>query len=113
MNHQICEVCNIIGKDLRWLNNYQAMIFLKRGNLEACQEFLKKAENVANKGYFRALTLNNWACFYRSMGKLRNALKCLTQALEIETLLGNFDNMADIHLNMCVILYCLGYVSNF
>ena len=81
------------------------MIFLKKGNLEACQEFLQKAEKTASKRYFRALTLNNWACFYRSMGKLRNALKCLIEALEIETSLRNYDNMADLHLNLCVPLH--------
>ena len=78
------------------------MLFLKRENFEACQEFLKRAESVAIQGYYRALTLNNWACFYRSMGKLRNSLRCLGEALEIETGLRNFDNMADIHLNLCV-----------
>ena len=79
-----------------------AMLFLKRENFEACQEFLKRAESVAIKGYYRALTLNNWACFYRSMGKLRNSLRCLGEALDIETNLRNFDNMSDIHLNLCV-----------
>ena len=78
------------------------MLFLKRQNFEACQEFLKRAESVAIKGYYRALTLNNWACFYRSMGKLRNSLRCLGEALEIETNLRNYDNMANNHLNLCV-----------
>lgn len=78
------------------------MIFLKRGNFEACQEFLRRGEQVSGSDQTRALTLNNWACFYKAVGKYRNALKCLNQALFIENRLRNFDNMADIHLNLCV-----------
>jgi tetratricopeptide (TPR) repeat protein len=54
--------------------------------------------------FYRAITYNNLACFYRRTGKLRTALNYLQQALDIEIKSENPQSLADTHLNMCAVL---------
>lgn len=92
--NKLCETCNLI-----------AMVFQQKENFDACFDFLRKADLLAqNSLFFRALTYNNIACFYKTVGKLRVALYYLNQALEIENKLNNQQNIADIHQNICAVL---------
>lgn len=57
------------------------MIFLRKEKLDMAYDFLKKAEMFSvNSEAYRAITLNNLACYYRHIGKLRIALSYLEQA---------------------------------
>jgi tetratricopeptide (TPR) repeat protein len=47
-------------------------------------------------------------CYYRKAGKLRTALRYVTDALKIEAGLPNSAKASDTHLNMCTILSELG-----
>lgn len=94
-----CETCNLI-----------AMVFQQKENFDACFDFLRKADLLAqNEYFFKALTFNNIACFYKTVGKQRVALYYLNQAQEIENRLNNEknnnqQNIADIHQNICAVL---------
>lgn len=49
-------------------------------------ELLKKAEVLTERHRMvRAVTLNNFACYYRKRGKLRTALSYVRKALAIES----------------------------
>jgi len=64
----------------------------------------------------RAITFNNFACYFRKNNQLRNALSYLEMALELEYNCINsaesqtvgealtISNPAEIHLNICAIL---------
>ena len=48
------------------------MIFLQKDKLDMALDFLKKADMFSkNSITYRAITLNNLACYYRRIGKLR------------------------------------------
>ena len=68
-------------------------------------ELLKKAEvlTVRHRQY-RAVTLNNFGCYYRKKGKLRTALSYMENAIKLENGLVDVKSAADSHLNMCTIL---------
>lgn len=69
---------------------------------------LKKAyENSIYSKDLTILTYNNFACYYRFMGKFRTALDYLEKALALEKQSRNHKSMADIFLNICVILSSL------
>ena len=95
------ELCNKICKIL----NFVAMIFLKKGNMTPVLELLKRAtENCQYSTELAILTHNNFACYYRATGKYRSALGHLEKALSKEKNLRNYKNIADIFLNICVVL---------
>lgn len=49
-------------------------------------KLLQKSEQLAeNNEHGMAMTFNNYACYYRKLGRPRIALKYLEQALEIES----------------------------
>ncbi len=77
-------------------------------------ELLKKAEILTSpSGYItdkrmrmklRAVTFNNFGCFYKRRGKLHAALQYLAKALKIELTSEEVDNPAGTHLNLCATL---------
>ena len=81
-------------------------------------ELLKKAEILTSpSGYIRdkkmrmklrAVTFNNFGCFYKRRGKLHAALQYLAKALKIELTSEEVDNPAGTHLNLCATLSQLG-----
>jgi len=81
-------------------------------------ELLKKAELLtSSSGYIkddkirlklRAVTCNNFGCFYKRRGKLHAALQYLAKALKIELTSEEVDNPAGTHLNLCATLSQLG-----
>ena len=71
--------------------------------------FLQKADALAaNHAKHMAITLNNKACYYRKTGKLRTALQCLQEALNLEWKSRKEDTLADTYLNLCAVLSQLG-----
>lgn len=52
----------------------------------------------------RASKLNNFASYYRRLGKLHSAMTSLKHALDVEKKLKNVRNAADTQLNMCAVL---------
>jgi hypothetical protein len=56
----------------------------------------------------RAVTFNNFGCFYKRRGKLHAALQYLAKALKIELTSEEVDNPAGTHLNLCATLSQLG-----
>ena len=56
----------------------------------------------------RAVTCNNFGCFYKRRGKLHAALQYLAKALKIELTSEEVDNPAGTHLNLCATLSQLG-----
>ena len=51
------------------------MVFLQKENFEASFDFLKKAEVLSETSkYYKAMTFNNIACFYKTVGKYRVSL---------------------------------------
>jgi hypothetical protein len=73
-------------------------------------ELLKKARVLTERDdRGRAVTFNNFACYYRRQGKLHSALQFLEKALAIEARLpGAETSIADTHLNLCAVLSHLG-----
>ena len=78
---QLCEICNIL-----------AVFYLKKDDVKAALDLLKKSEILCeNNELGKAMTFNNLACYYRRIGKLKTALKYLEQALSIEGRLSKVD----------------------
>lgn len=97
--------CKTVGE----MCNLLAMTYLQQEEFAVVLELLKKAEILTEKhAAGRAVTLNNFACYYRRQGNLHKALGYLTDAIKIETRLENLPNKADTHLNMCAVLSQLG-----
>jgi tetratricopeptide (TPR) repeat protein len=77
-------------------------------------ELLKKGEILTSSGGYihdkkirmklRAVTFNNFGCFYKRRGKLHAALQYLAKALKIELASQDVDNPAGTHLNLCATL---------
>mmetsp|Transcript_38615 Transcript_38615/g.43864 ORF Transcript_38615/g.43864 Transcript_38615/m.43864 type:complete len:300 (-) Transcript_38615:1970-2869(-) len=81
------------------------MIYLQKENYQMALDLLKKSEILCeNYDQGKAITYNNFACYYRRIGKLRTALNYLERALKIENRLPNVDTPADTHLNLCAVL---------
>ena len=94
----MCELCNLI-----------AMIFLQKDKFDLSLIFLQKADALAIRyAKHLAITLNNKACYYRKTGKLRTALQCLQEALNLEWKSRKEDSLADTYLNLCAVLSQLG-----
>ena len=94
---------------------------LQSNELKLAQELLKKAELFSESNdRMKAVTFNNFACYFRKTNQLRNALTYLEMALELEYRCINqstdqtvadcltVSNPAEIHLNICAILSQLG-----
>ena len=80
---RICELCNLI-----------AMVFLQKEKFDECLDYLKRAEKLSHNFLtFKAITMNNLACFYRRTGKLRSANQYLEQAIQLEIKLDNKINL--------------------
>ena len=61
---QLCEICNLL-----------AMVYLQNENYTLSLELLKRAEMLAsNNKQVKAITFNNFACYFRRMGKIRTSL---------------------------------------
>lgn len=56
----------------------------------------------------RSVTMNNFGCFYKSIGKLHTAVQYMEKALKIESTTPECENPAGTHLNVCAILSELG-----
>ncbi|ETW01130.1 hypothetical protein H310_06740 [Aphanomyces invadans] len=102
---EVRDACKTVGD----MCNLLAMTYLQQENFPIVLELLKKAEILTERHPAgRAVTLNNFACYYRRQGNLHKALTHLTEALAIEAKLEHVPNRADTHLNMCAVLSQLG-----
>eukprot|EP00698_Gefionella_okellyi_P013679 TRINITY_DN3764_c0_g1_i1.p1 TRINITY_DN3764_c0_g1~~TRINITY_DN3764_c0_g1_i1.p1 ORF type:complete len:774 (+),score=134.76 TRINITY_DN3764_c0_g1_i1:240-2324(+) len=91
-----------------------AMKHLGEENFAVAFDLLKKADHMTqNVGVIgndksrlrlRAVTMNNYGCYYKRAGKPLTALSYVDEALKIEVLGGVADSPATTHLNMCAIL---------
>jgi len=85
--------------------NYLAMMYLQNDDFDLVLELLQKAEVLTEKHKTtRAVTFNNFGCYYRKRGKLRTALAYVKKALVIEATVSEGVRAGDTHLNMCTIL---------
>lgn len=104
-SQEVWDSCKTVGE----MCNLLAMTYLQQEEFPVVLELLKKAEILTEQhAAGRAVTLNNFACYYRRHGNLHKALTYLTEAIKIETKLDNIPNKADTHLNMCAVLSQLG-----
>eukprot|EP00284_Hemiselmis_tepida_P010509 CAMPEP_0174919522 /NCGR_PEP_ID=MMETSP1355-20121228/3718_1 /TAXON_ID=464990 /ORGANISM="Hemiselmis tepida, Strain CCMP443" /LENGTH=323 /DNA_ID=CAMNT_0016164753 /DNA_START=52 /DNA_END=1019 /DNA_ORIENTATION=+ len=111
---EVGRVCQVFTTSCNTL----AMNSLQRDNHMLAYELLKKAEILTSpSGYIgdnkmrmklRAVTFNNFGCFYKRRGKLHAALQYLAKALKIELTSEEVDNPAGTHLNLCATLSQLG-----
>lgn len=102
---EVWNSCKTVGE----MCNLLAMTYLQQEEFPVVLELLKKAEILTEKHPAgRAVTLNNFACYYRRQGNLHKAVTYLSEALKIEAKLDNIPNKADTHLNMCAVLSQLG-----
>lgn len=78
------------------LYNAEAMQLLQTAPEEAFK-LLQRAEKLSVNSKLKALTLNNWGCYYRYLKKHRTALKFLHESLSI-------DGSPDTYINICTVL---------
>jgi len=96
-------------KSVAEMCNYLAMTYLANDDFARVNEFLKKAEVLTERHKaVRAITYNNFGCYYRKRGKLRTALAYVKKAVHLENTLAKNGEQngvlrADTHLNMCTI----------
>ena len=96
------------GKRMAELCNQLSMRILSGGDFSLSLELLKKAELLSERDEAsQASTYNNFAVYYRKIGKLHAALTYLNKCLSIEEELQS-NGVADTHLNMCAVLSQLG-----
>jgi hypothetical protein len=99
--------------------NSLAMQSLQSDDFSVAYDMLRKAEALTESSgimkdnetrlKLRAVTFNNFGCYYKRRGRLHAALQYLEKAIKIETTLGSYvDSPACTHLNMCAILSQLG-----
>ncbi|KAL7690196.1 putative tetratricopeptide-like helical domain superfamily [Plasmopara halstedii] len=105
-SEEVVQACRALSD----MCNLLAMSFLQQDNYAVTFELLKKAEVLTQCHHpvERATTLNNFACYYRRLGKLHAAMSSLKQALALETKLKNIRSAADTQLNICAVLSQLG-----
>ncbi|KAF1317910.1 hypothetical protein FI667_g14365, partial [Globisporangium splendens] len=102
---EVRSSCKTVGE----MCNLLAMTYLQQEEFPVVLELLKKAEILTEKHQAgRAVTLNNFACYYRRQGNLHKSLTYLTEAIKIETKLDSVANKADTHLNLSAVLSQLG-----
>lgn len=99
-------------EQLALVQNSVAMAFLHKEQYSKCLHLLRKAEDLtaisSRLGAAQVQTLNNLACCYRRMGKVKKALTLLRQSLTILSHQDRLDARAVTHLNICAILSQLG-----
>ncbi|KAG2836972.1 hypothetical protein PC112_g5113 [Phytophthora cactorum] len=105
-SEEVIQACRALAE----MCNLLAMSFLQQDNYPVTIDLLKKAEVLTQRHHpvERATTLNNFACYYRRLGKLHAAMTSLKHALRLEKKLNNVRNAADTQLNMCAVLSQLG-----
>ncbi|KAF4036095.1 Tetratricopeptide repeat [Phytophthora infestans] len=105
-SEEVVQACRALAE----MCNLLAMSFLQQDNYPVTVDLLKKAEVLTQRHHpvERATTLNNFACYYRRLGKLHSAMTSLKHALDVEKKLKNVRNAADTQLNMCAVLSQLG-----
>lgn len=90
------------------LCNKLSMKILNTGDFSMSLELLKKAELLSERDLeAQASTNNNFAVYYRKIGKLHAAMQYLNKCLSVEAELG-VPGVADTHLNLCAVLSQLG-----
>ncbi len=95
-------------KPMAELCNMLAMRILNGGDYSLSLELLKKAELLSERDRgAQASTFNNFAVYYRKIGKLHAALTYLHKCLGIEEELEAV-GVADTHLNLCAVQSQLG-----
>jgi tetratricopeptide (TPR) repeat protein len=107
---EVSKVCQVFTTSCNTL----AMNALQKENFMVAFELLKKGEILTSSGGYihdkkirmklRAVTFNNFGCFYKRRGKLHAALQYLARALKIELASQDVDNPAGTHLNLCATL---------
>jgi tetratricopeptide (TPR) repeat protein len=107
---EVSKVCQVFTTSCNTL----AMNALQKENFMVAFELLKKGEILTSSGGYihdkkirmklRAVTFNNFGCFYKRRGKLHAALQYLAKALKIELASQDVDNPAGTHLNLCATL---------
>jgi tetratricopeptide (TPR) repeat protein len=107
---EVSKVCQVFTTSCNTL----AMNALQKENFMVAFELLKKGDILTSSGGYihdkkirmklRAVTFNNFGCFYKRRGKLHAALQYLTKALKIELASQDVDNPAGTHLNLCATL---------
>ncbi|DAZ99090.1 TPA: hypothetical protein N0F65_008395 [Lagenidium giganteum] len=106
---EVWQSCKTVGE----MCNLLAMTYLQQEQFPVVLELLKKAEILTEQHPAgRAVTFNNFACYYRRQGNLHKALGYLNEAIKIESKLENIPNRADTHLNLCAVLSQLGKHQN-
>jgi len=99
--------------------NTLGMKYLKEGDSGLSLKFFQKADaltdpanlhmNPDTRLVLRAVTYNNFGCFYKSLGKLHTALQYLKRAQAIEEKNeGRCQNPAGTQLNLCALLSQMG-----
>ena len=90
------------------LCNKLSMKILNSGDFSLSLELLKKAELLSERDLeAQVATNNNFAVYYRKIGKLHAAMQYLNKCLTLENKLG-VPGVADTHLNLCAVLSQLG-----
>jgi tetratricopeptide (TPR) repeat protein len=92
--------------------NKQAMDDLRQGQHEKAFELLNEAEKLIKAHdldcQMWAVTMNNYGCYYKKIGKLQEALSCLNLAMNKEKFVkGDAVNKAATHLNVSSIFSSL------
>lgn len=101
---ELWEACKVMAE----LCNKLAMTILNGGDYSLSLELLKKAELLSERNdAAQASTYNNFAVYYRKIGKLHAALSFLQKCLRIEEDLET-NGVADTNLNLCAVLSQLG-----
>lgn len=91
---QLCELANHI-----------AVKYLQKDDFQMALDLLRRAEVLAERlDDGKAITYNNYACYYRRMGKTKLALSYLHKAQSLEERSSLSHSPANTHLNMCAVL---------
>lgn len=92
--------------------NLEAVAALNQNEWEKCLLVLSKCETLTQyKSQFdnlRALTYNNFGCYFRRLNDLPGSLGYLEKALKILTKSGNREFLGLTHLNLCAVLSQMG-----
>jgi len=90
------------------------MSFLQAGKENQCMELLQRAldlteaclgeEGDESRGKLRAVTYNNLGCYFRKLGRTREALINLEKALRLLENINDAAHAGDTHLNICAVL---------
>lgn len=104
-SEEVWEAC----KELAQMTNLLAMQYLQQGDFDQTLELLQKAEVLSVRDdASKAVTYNNFACYYRRLDRPQASVTFLEKALAIEARLPEVENPADTHLNMCAVLSQMG-----